>query len=34
MYKGKSQDKFAGKNLWDRRTLYHRSGENYIPRDI
>lgn len=34
MHKGKSQDKVAGKNLWDRRTLSHRSGENCIPRDI
>lgn len=34
VYKGKIQDKFASTNLWDTRTLSHRSGENYIPRDI
>lgn len=27
-------EKFTSKKLWDKRTLSHRSGENYIPRDI
>lgn len=34
IYKRKIQDKYPGKNLWDRRTLSPKCGKNYIPRDI